>query len=169
MQCCAMFTVILFIFHAAFASPGASTFPWNRPAAQAAQCGTLTPPDLLGLQLGDATPAALLPTDSLIPWRRRGNKKGNAASATSSTDCPGNDAASTATTTHRPGNFGKQDMLASALARFGLQADPITLSVLAGLASLLAVMLRQLASSFAASAKKALKKVRLGARQSTLA
>ena len=48
--------------------------------------------------------------------------------------------------------------MGSVLTRFGLQADPLTLSLLAGLASLLAVLLRQLASNFAASAQLALRK-----------
>ena len=51
---------------------------------------------------------------------------------------------------------GKSDVLATLLAKLGLSADPITLSILAGAASILAVVLRQAATSAASTAKQAI-------------
>lgn len=55
---------------------------------------------------------------------------------------------------------GRQDLLGPLLARLGLRADPVTLSLLAGLASLAAVFLRRAADSAVASAASALRQVR---------
>mmetsp|Transcript_68007 Transcript_68007/g.127440 ORF Transcript_68007/g.127440 Transcript_68007/m.127440 type:complete len:196 (-) Transcript_68007:1802-2389(-) len=53
---------------------------------------------------------------------------------------------------------GRQDVFTQLLSSCGLQANPMTLSILAGVASIFAVFLRQIASSAAASAKYALRK-----------
>jgi hypothetical protein len=57
------------------------------------------------------------------------------------------------------GRASKQDLLGPLLAKLGLRADPLTLSILAGIASLLMVFLRRTADSAVISASSALRKV----------
>ena len=75
--------------------------------------------------------------------------------------CSGSNTPRTRVPQKNDGSASKQDLLGPMLAKLGLRADPLTLSILAGFASLLMVFLRRTADTAVISASSAIRKVTL--------